>query len=51
VFFVIFYAVMERNGDIASLFQKHEAKKKAAAAAVISNHSNLNYSYIIILMT
>jgi len=50
VFFVIFYAVMERNWDIAPLFQKHEAKK-AAAAAVISNRSNLNYSYIIILMT
>jgi hypothetical protein len=30
---------MKRNGDIASLFQKHEAKKKAAAAAVTSNRS------------
>ena len=31
------YAVMERNGDIASLLQKQEAKKKAATTAVISN--------------
>jgi hypothetical protein len=30
---------MKRNGDVASLFQKHEAKKKAAAAAVTSNCS------------
>jgi hypothetical protein len=28
---------MKRNGDIASLFQKHVAKKKAAAAAATSN--------------
>ena len=28
---------MKRNGDIASLFQKHEAKKKAAAATATSN--------------
>ena len=30
---------MKRSGDIASLFQKHEAKKKAAAAAITSNRS------------
>ncbi|XP_066333876.1 uncharacterized protein [Miscanthus floridulus] len=29
--------VMKRNGDIASLFQKHAAKKMAAAAAATSN--------------
>ncbi|XP_066395716.1 uncharacterized protein [Miscanthus floridulus] len=29
--------VMKRNGDIASLFQKHAAKKKVAAAAATSN--------------
>ena len=28
---------MERNGDIASLFQKHAAKKNVAAAAATSN--------------
>ena len=28
---------MKRNGDIASLFQKHAAKKKAAAVAATSN--------------
>ena len=28
---------MKRNGDIASLFQKHAAKKKAAATAATSN--------------
>ena len=28
---------MKRNGDIASLFQKHAAKKKAAAATATSN--------------
>jgi hypothetical protein len=28
---------MKRNGDIASLFQKHATKKKAAAAAATSN--------------
>ena len=28
---------MKRNGDIASLFQKHAAKKKAAAATPTSN--------------
>jgi len=30
---------MKRNSDIASLFQKHEAKNAAAAAAATSNHS------------
>jgi len=33
------YAVTKRNSDIASLFQKHEAKKAAVAAAATSNHS------------
>ena len=28
---------MKRNGDIASLFQKHAAKKKATTAAATSN--------------
>nr|XP_034570453.1 zinc finger MYM-type protein 1-like [Setaria viridis] len=30
---------MKRDGNIASLFQKHEAKRKAAAAAATSNRS------------
>jgi len=30
---------MKRNGDIASLFKKHEAKRKAAAAGATSNRS------------
>jgi len=32
------YTVINKNSDIASLFQKHQAKK-AAAAASASNHS------------
>ena len=32
------YTVIKKNSDIASLFQKHQAKK-AAAAASASNHS------------
>jgi hypothetical protein len=32
-------AVMKRNSDIASLFQKHEAEKAAAAAATSNNCS------------
>ncbi|XP_004986856.1 zinc finger MYM-type protein 1-like [Setaria italica] len=31
---------MKRDGNIASLFQKHEAKRKAAAAAATSNRSS-----------
>ena len=30
---------MKRDGNIASFFQKHEAKKEAAAAAITSNRS------------
>ena len=32
------YTVIKKNSDIASLFQKHQAKK-ATAAASASNHS------------
>jgi hypothetical protein len=32
-------AVMKRNSDIASLFQKHEAKRAATAAATSNNCS------------
>jgi hypothetical protein len=37
--FLNIYAVMKRNSDIASLFQKHEAKKAATAAATSNNCS------------